>query len=240
MKKSYFSLGFFFALGLIVSTMILTGTYKETRSVNTITVKGYAEKAIVSDKANWTAKVQVIGVDLGGTVAQLKMNMDRVKSYLRNYGIAMDEIDIYPVNTRYQYETNQNGYNTNTIIGTIASQSIEVTSSDVEIIKNVSVDIASLIQEGIDIESYSPRYDFTGLNDMKMELLGIATENAYERAKVIAENGDSDVGTLKYASQGVFQITSSGSNEVSDYGIVDQSSINKLAKAVVTAEFAID
>jgi len=220
--------------------MILTGTYKETRSVNTITVKGYAEKAIVSDKANWTAKVQVIGVDLGGTVAQLKMNMDRVKSYLRNYGIAMDEIDIYPVNTRYQYETNQNGYNTNTIIGTIASQSIEVTSSDVEIIKNVSVDIASLIQEGIDIESYSPRYDFTGLNDMKMELLGIATENAYERAKVIAENGDSDVGTLKYASQGVFQITSSGSNEVSDYGIVDQSSINKLAKAVVTAEFAID
>lgn len=228
------------ALGLVVSTMILSDTYEETRTLNTITVKGYAEIPIVSDMATWSGKVEVRGQELSLTVGKLAADMERVKAYLAQAGFAASDIEVSPVNTYYQYQKDANGYQTNIIAGTVANQTVHISSSDVEQVKSLSVDISELIQSGIELESYNPRYNYTKLNDLKMKLLGDATENAYERAKVIAENGDSDVGTLKYASQGVFQITSDGSNEVSDYGIIDQSSINKLAKAVVTAEFSID
>ncbi|GAB5465664.1 MAG: SIMPL domain-containing protein [Candidatus Kapaibacteriales bacterium] len=225
---------------MVVSAVVITRTYRDTRTINTITVKGYAEKEIVSDLVTWQANVSVTGYTLEESVKNLKQKMETVEKFIKDNGLTADEIELSPINTYYLYQTNDRGYNTNIVTGVNASQTISVTSKNVEKVKDIAVDITDLKTQGIDINSYSPQYDFTGLNAMKMDLLGEATKNAYERATVIAENGDSDVGTLKYASQGVFQITSQGSNEVSDYGIIDQSSIKKLAKAVVTAEFAID
>jgi hypothetical protein len=59
------------------------------------------------------------------------------------------------------------------------------------------------------------------------------------RAEELAKNSGSEVGTLKYASQGVFQITPVHSTDVSDYGIYDTSTIEKSIKAVVTIEYSI-
>ena len=75
---------------------------------------------------------------------------------------------------------------------------------------------------------------------MKMTLLEKATQNGYDRAQVLAKSSGSKVGTLANASQGVFQIVSYGSTDVSDYGISDTSSIKKNAKAVVSMEYFID
>lgn len=240
MKKSYFSLGLFLALGLIISTIILSDTYQDTRTLNTITVKGYAELPIESDMAMWTITVRARANDISQAARNLSADMDKLERFVRGFGFSSDEITKAPVNTSFVYATGPNGYTTNSIIGTIASQTVSLYSQDVVKIQELSVAISELLEQGIELETYSPRYDFTALNSIKMELLAKATENAFQRAKVIAENGDSEVGALRFASQGVFQITSSGSNEVSDYGIIDQTSIGKLAKAVVTAEFAIE
>jgi hypothetical protein len=59
------------------------------------------------------------------------------------------------------------------------------------------------------------------------------------RAEELAKNSGSEVGTLKYASQGVFQITPVNSTDVSDYGIYDTSTVDKSIKAVVTIEYSI-
>jgi len=64
-------------------------------------------------------------------------------------------------------------------------------------------------------------------------------ENALERAKQIASSTGSNVGALKSASQGVFQITPVNSTAVSDYGNYDTSSINKTVKAVVTVRYFV-
>ena len=56
--------------------------------------------------------------------------------------------------------------------------------------------------------------------------------------KSIRSSGKS-AGQLKSASVGVFQITPPYSNEISDYGINDTSSIDKEITAVITCTFEI-
>lgn len=74
---------------------------------------------------------------------------------------------------------------------------------------------------------------------MKIQLLGEATKNARMRAEGLARNSGSEIGTLKYASQGLFQITPVNPTDVSDYGIYDTTTIEKSVKAVVTIEYSI-
>ncbi|MDF2540255.1 MAG: hypothetical protein K0S76_3276 [Herbinix sp.] len=59
-------------------------------------------------------------------------------------------------------------------------------------------------------------------------------------AEMIAENAGSKLGGLTYADMGVMQITPLYSNEISDYGISDTSSLEKEITAVVHCTFEID
>jgi hypothetical protein len=70
-------------------------------------------------------------------------------------------------------------------------------------------------------------------------MLAEATKDAKERAKQIAENTGSSVGSVRSARMGVLQITPSDSNEVSGLGINDTSSLEKDITAVVNIEFEV-
>jgi len=70
-------------------------------------------------------------------------------------------------------------------------------------------------------------------------MLGLATNDAKLRAQKIAEQAGTEIGDLKSASMGVFQITAPYSTEVSDYGMYDTSTIDKQITAIVKASFEI-
>jgi hypothetical protein len=109
----------------------------------------------------------------------------------------------------------------------------------VKLTQEIANQSTSLIQNGVEIASQPPQYYYTKLNDLKLVMLGEATKDAKARAEMIAKNSGSQVGTLKSAQQGVFQITSTNSTDVSDYGEYDLSSIVKTIKAVVTVDFFV-
>jgi uncharacterized protein len=83
-----------------------------------------------------------------------------------------------------------------------------------------------------------PMYFYTKIADLKIDMLALATKDARNRAGKIAENAGSKLGELKSAKMGVFQITPINSNEVSDYGINDTSSIEKEIMSVVNCVFS--
>ncbi|MFM7192339.1 MAG: SIMPL domain-containing protein, partial [Microcystaceae cyanobacterium] len=58
-------------------------------------------------------------------------------------------------------------------------------------------------------------------------------------AEAIAKNTNSQVGAVRSAQTGVFQITSRNSTEVSDMGTYDTSSIDKDITAVVSISFSM-
>ena len=89
-------------------------------------------------------------------------------------------------------------------------------------------------------ESGSPRYYYTKLNDLKIEMLKEASEDAYNRAGVIAEGSKSSLGKLDRSSMGVFQIVGLNSDE--DYswgGSFNTSSKMKTASITVSATYSI-
>jgi hypothetical protein len=108
------------------------------------------------------------------------------------------------------------------------------------LVEKVSKDSSDLIRDGIEFRSYSPVYTFSTIEKIKLELLASATQNAYERARTLAENSGGKAGKLVSASQGVFQITPLNSTDVSDEGEYNTSTIDKMVKAVVTLEFNVE
>jgi hypothetical protein len=99
--------------------------------------------------------------------------------------------------------------------------------------------ISELMKDGINLSSDHPEYTISKLEELKLDLLGKATRNGYDRALVMARNSGGSAGRLRSASQGIFQIVPVNSTDVSDSGSYDTSTIDKTIKAVVTLEFEV-
>jgi len=97
-----------------------------------------------------------------------------------------------------------------------------------------------LIDQGIELNSGAPGYFYRGLDDLKVEMLARATENAKQRAENMAKATGNRIGAIRSARMGVFQITPGTSTEVSDMGINDTSSLEKKVIALETASLAIE
>jgi hypothetical protein len=117
---------------------------------------------------------------------------------------------------------------------------MEISSSDVQKIKEISLDITSLVNNGVNFVVEMPEYHYTKLAELKIQIQAEAARDALNRAKEIAKATGRDLGPLRNARMGVLQITPRFSNMISDYGINDVTSIEKEITAVVTASFEIE
>ena len=126
------------------------------------------------------------------------------------------------------------------IIGYNLSQSVTVESQDVEKIDKLSRMITELINQGIAINSQAPKFLYTKLSDLKIEMIGLASQDAKTRAEQIAKATGNSIGDVRSSRTGVMQVNAKNSTEVSDYGINDTSSLEKTITAVVNVSFSID
>jgi hypothetical protein len=92
----------------------------------------------------------------------------------------------------------------------ILDQTITLRSEDVDTTNLAVQEIGSLVSNGIifDNQDYmSPvSFLFTGLNNVKPQMLEQATQNARQAAEEFAKSSGSVVGKIKTANQGVFSI----------------------------------
>lgn len=70
-------------------------------------------------------------------------------------------------------------------------------------------------------------------------MIRAATENAQLRARELAESSGRKFGTPSSARVGLFQIRPRNSQEASDYGVNDVTSIEKEIVCIVQARFLI-
>jgi uncharacterized protein len=122
-----------------------------------------------------------------------------------------------------------------------ARQSLTVTTPDLARIQAASQAILQFEAEGNPVDHQQPLFVVSGLEDVKMSLIGAATQNAYQRATEFARNGNARVGPIRSASQGSFYIlAASESQDADDYGgRYDKTTIDKIARVVVTIEYNI-
>ena len=227
-------------LAVVVSTHLARRSFERVKLRDqTITVKGYAEQPIVSDRAEWSGSVLVRDADRTRAYQRLQADRDAVLVYLDHAGFPADGVELGPVRVNDIYARDNHGRTTNRIEAYELTQAFSLAHADVDAITAVARNAGDLIAQGIDFRSSAPQYLYTQLDALKLDMLERATANARQRAGLLVNTPGTTLGPLRSARQGVFQITPAFSTEVSSSGHNDTSSLNKIIRAVVTAEYAI-
>jgi hypothetical protein len=228
------------ALGIIISSYILTSGIKEIKGPgNSLSVKGSAKKQITSDLVVWTGSFGLQSSSLSQAYQELKDSEKKVKAYLIKQGINDKDIIFSSIVTNTNYVMLPNGMYSNQIDSYRLYQDVEIRSNDIDRITEISRNATDLINEGVEFQSNAPQYFYTKLSELKIDMIELATKDAKARAeKMLAVTGNR-VGKLNSANIGIFQITPLYSDEISDYGINDTTSIEKEITSVVTCEFEV-
>jgi uncharacterized protein len=233
--------GIALAIGLVLASVIGGWAFvKGKRGDQTITVTGSARKRIRSDLVIWRAGVSYQAPVLSDAYRSLSENVPRVKAYLISKGIAENQITISSISSQTLHARNEQGEDTGQITGYSLRQELEVRSNDVDKIAQVAREATELINQGILLESMAPAYHYTKLGEEKIAMLAEAAKDAKIRAQKVAESTESSIGSVRTARMGVLQITPADSNEVSDSGMNDTSSLEKDITAVVNIGFEIN
>lgn len=235
-------LGICIAAATIVSSVILSGGFMKVMKFTReqISVTGSATKEIRSDYAVWTGSITRREADLKAAYRSLSEDLDKTKAYLVGRGVNESDLIISQIMTETIYKKNEKGNDTNDIEGYKLTRNIEIRLKDVDKITEISRESTKLIELGIQFDSMAPSYFYTKLDELKLEMLAKATENAKLRAANMANATGNRIGLMRQAKMGVFQITPVTSTDVSDWGENDTTSVDKKVMAVVTVSFAIE
>ena len=231
-------------VSVIISVIVLSFaiTYYG-RSKDVISVTGLGEEYFTSDQIVWTGRIHVDAYNKQEGYKQIANHQKKVVEYLSQNGISSKEVTFSFVEVDKNFESvyNSNGnYSGSRFSYYTLSQTFTITSFDVDKVEVISREISALISQGIDIESYTPDYYYTKLDNLKLDLIEKASKDARARAENIVVNAGAKLGKASAASLGVFQITSATGNEEYSYGgAFNTSSKEKKARITVRMTYKL-
>ncbi len=219
--------------------------YKKSANGSGLTATGSASCDFESDLIVWRGSFSAYGLTTGDAYEVIKNDTEVVRNYLLENGVTEEELvfSSADISQRYYTEYDENGnYVREYPDGYDLYQSVTVTSDDIDKVEKISRDITKLIESGVQFSSYSPEYYCTKLDEVKLELIEKATDNAKQRIDIMAAETGCNTGKLLTANLGVFQITAknSGSGEYSYDGAFDTSSRHKTAMITVRLNYAVE
>ena len=229
-------LGLLLAFGLIVAVKSGVAPFKQ----NSVTVTGSAYEIVTSDSGTLEITLDVKRPTKAQAYAAAREQLPKIKEYLSSKGFDVKkDIDVKAPYGYYSYRSYANGVSSNETDHFNLSQQIAIKSDDVDKIKETSLDITTLSDNGIDIDVNSTNYSYSKLADLKVDLLKKATKDAKQRSSAMLKSTNNNVGKIQSVRMGVFQITPVDSTDVSDMGISDTSTIEKKITAVSNVTFQI-
>ena len=232
-----------FGIAIVISAYFLGNAYvNRANPPQIISVTGLGNENFTSDLIVWEGQFSTNSGNLKTAFEQLNSDKDIVRSYLVSKGIEETNIIFNSVQTTEQRDNKyENGnFVGSTFRGYQLTQTIKIESQNVAIIEGIAREITELLNKGVQFNSYPPRYYYTKLADLKIEMISKATEDARLRAESIAQNSGSGLGELISAKMGVFQIT--GQNSGEDYswgGSFNTSSKNKTASITMRLDYKV-
>ena len=233
-KLQVISLGLLVSIALVMSTQMISSTV----SKNEISVTGSAYEIVKSDSGTLNFDIVIKRSSKQAAYSALQTQIKTVEDYLKAKQIK--NIELKTINGYYSYKRDpktggytdiQDAYN--------LYQPMHISSDNVELIKEISNDITSLINKGVDINVSPASYDYSKLPELKVTLLEKASQDAKNRAASMLKPTGNSVGKIQSVRMGVYQITPVDSTNVSDMGINDTTSIDKKVTAVANVSFKI-
>ena len=211
-----------FSIAIVASSIILGQAFlNRNKTPGTISVTGLGQTDFISDLIVWEARFSRVNRDLQQAYTDLDRDKSAIRAYLQSKGLPDSVIVFNAVSTQRnmkQNYTSSGQYIGEEFTGYTLSQMVQIDSKEVEKVEKISREVTELLNQGIQLYSLSPRYYYTKLDDLKIEMISQATENARLRAERIAKNSGADLKELSSARMGIFQITGQNSNEDYSWG----------------------
>ena len=234
-----------FGLAIVIAAYVLGYSFmNRNKAEGTISVTGLGKADFTSDLIVWEGSFSEENFNLQQAYNDLEKDKKIISDYLLSKGITANELVFNAVNsrkdTRGKYTT-EGKYMGEEFLGYVLTQSLQINSNDVEKVETVSREITELLNKGIQFYSQAPRYYYTKLADLKIEMISKATADAKTRAEQIAVNSGGTLGKLISAKMGIFQITGQNSDE--DYswgGTYNTESKEKTASITMKLDYNVD
>ncbi|MBQ8968304.1 MAG: SIMPL domain-containing protein [Bacteroidaceae bacterium] len=197
-----------------------------------VTVKGLSEREVPANKVTWPLIYKELGNDPSSMYEIIGQKNQKVVDFLKSGGVKDEDISINPptISDRqadnYGNEIMNYRYKANCVI--------TVTSTDVDKVRQLMRRQSELMKQGIALvtEEYGnncAHYDYTGLTDIKPEMVSEAMKNARKTAEQFASDANTQIGGIISASQGQFSIENRD----------DNTPYIKKIRVVNTVEYAI-
>jgi len=222
-------------ISFIIGCALVSQTFYKVKQLdNTLSVTGSTKQKVVSDAVKWVSGFSrtILESDLKNGYVQMKEDEEVVSKFLKEKGFTEQNVVISPVFMDQVYKYDASAPREYTL-----RQTVELKSSEVQKVTEVSKNIQEVINQGILFSTQYVEYVYTNLPELRINLLSEAIKDAKARAEKIAESSGKKVDMIKSASIGVVQVLPVNSVEVSDYGAYDTSSIEKEVMVTVKASF---
>lgn len=169
-----------------------------------VIVRGLAEREVEANLVTWPITYNLAGNDLQTIYSQVSATNRIIIDFLTSNGISADEISVNPPDT---YDAAANRYRSDSFNYKYSlSCVVTVTTTKVDKVRELINRQIELLKKGVAFSNSYINYQFTGLNDIKPEMIAEATKNARAAADRFAQDSESRVGKIKTASQGQFSI----------------------------------
>ncbi|MCB1182777.1 SIMPL domain-containing protein [bacterium] len=202
------------AAGAVLGWTLGSGALRVKALDRTVVVKGLAEREIPADVVIWPIAFTAADNDLNALYGTIGGQSAAIEKFLAGAGIPADEITrnapAIVDKLAQSYGGNEARFRYS------ATQVVTVYSRDVARVRAAQKGLADLGRQGIVFsgEQYGTQtqYLFTGLNDIKPDMIEEATRNAREVGEKFARDSSSTLGKIRSAQQGQFSITDRDQN----------------------------
>ncbi|GGC63123.1 SIMPL domain-containing protein [Marinobacter halophilus] len=202
-----------------------------------VTVKGVAEREVQADLALWPIRFVATGNTLEQAQEQGRSSREAIFAFLKLQAIDKDAVELQRLDVT---DTRANPYQGEGEQKFIINQTLMVRSTQIDRIRQAAQNVSELVDSGVllttDYGPGGPTYLFSGLNDIKPEMIAEATASAREAAQQFARDANASVGGLRRANQGVFQILARDQAP----GVSEQQQPVKTVRVVSTVDYYLE
>jgi hypothetical protein len=233
-------LGLVIAIGnMLCGWFIAKGLYNIRIGDRYVSVKGLSEKPVKADLAIWNIGFKAANDDLAVASEKISTDQKAIMQFLTAHGLTSSEIELQQTSVIDQQATEYSSGN-KAPNRYIISAAIQVRTDKIELIRQISAATGELIGKGIVLvgKDYgaNPRYLFTKLDSIRPKMMEEATESARLVADQFAINSHTHLGSIKRASQGVFQVLS-GDKSASTDDAEQEKNVNKIIRLVTSIDY---
>jgi hypothetical protein len=225
-------LGLFFVVGMALFAVLAGHSLRSVKRMDEfVTVKGLSEREVAADLAIWPVAFTVSDNDLKQLQEMIQSGRKTVYQFLTASGFEQVEISNAPPQISDAQNSTVEVDATKRPVRYRANIVVLLRSSKVAKVKEAMETCDKLVQQGIVLSggdyTSKPQFLFTGLNQIKPDMIQEANRNARKAAEKFAADSNSPIGAVRHAVQGPF--------EVND---VDSSSPDrKIVRVVTTVDF---